>query len=236
MVKLLRRLQTRRARDDSYLLHLPLRQAKIAVIDTETTGFHAHKGDEIISIGMVMLEKGEIREAFEQLVNPRRPIPPHISELTGINSARVMDQPGICSLLPWLLSRLEGAIIAGHNVSFDVGFLNCALRKHRPMATPAFSGPGTGPAPLEICLGKLLNPTLDVAQICSSLHLHLPGYSLDHLMSFFQAGDKNKRHTALGDAMAAAEILLYLLDVLEEQGIYTLSQLKTRLASRNILI
>lgn len=232
MVKLLQRLQTMRARNDGDLWDLPLRQAKIAVIDTETTGFHARKGDEIISIGMVMLEKGEIQEAFEQLVNPRRPIPPHISELTGINSAMVIDQPGISRLLPWLLSRLEGAIIAGHNVGFDVGFLNSALKKYRPVATPALSGP----TPLAACPGKLLNPTLDVAEICASLHPHLPGYSLDHLMSFFQAGDKKKRHTALGDAMAAAEILLCLLDVLEKQGIYTLSQLKTCLASRNVLV
>lgn len=207
------------------LLRQPLGEAPIAVIDTETTGFFAHKGDAIIAVGYVIIVCGEITEYYEQLVNPGQSIPALISELTGISDAMVSDQPDIVTVLQALFPRLANTIIAGHHVGFDLGFISRAWRKN--CTQPSKGGMRTAlsrlvqPAP-----AMLLNPYLDIAVLTRCMYPCLPGYSLDALMTFFQVGDATKRHTALGDAAAAAQILIRLMHKLEEEGINTLNQVR----------
>src|SRR5690606_24074638 len=78
-------------------METPLAEAEVVVFDLETTGFNAEGGDEILSIGAVAAKGEQIMEeqTFYSLVNPGRPIPPAITELTGIRQAEVEQAPGI---------------------------------------------------------------------------------------------------------------------------------------------
>ena len=109
-------------------LGTPLREVTFCVIDLETTGGSAADGG-ITELGAVKLRGGECLGTFQTLVNPGRAIPPSITMLTGITEAMIMPAPRIESVLPTLLEFLGDAVFVGHNVRFDLGFLQAALRR-----------------------------------------------------------------------------------------------------------
>ncbi|MCY4246297.1 MAG: exonuclease domain-containing protein [Chloroflexi bacterium] len=95
--------------------------------DLETTGLNADR-DEIIEIGAARFRQGEIIERYQTLVNPGKPIPSDITHLTGIDDDDVADAPRMHSLLPRLRAFFGQSTIIGHNVSFDVSFMQkCGL-------------------------------------------------------------------------------------------------------------
>ncbi|MBC7293580.1 MAG: 3'-5' exonuclease, partial [Thermoleophilia bacterium] len=105
-----------------------LAEVPFVVLDLETTG--ARPGlAKITEIGAVRLEGLREVATFNTLVNPLRPIPPIITQITGITPAMVADAPRIEEVIPELLHFLEGAVIVAHNAPFDVGFLNYELRR-----------------------------------------------------------------------------------------------------------
>ena len=104
---------------------------------------------------------GELLGTFETLVNPGVPIPPMITVLTGITDAMLLPAPKIDEVLPAFLEFAQGAVIVGHNVRFDVSFLDAALRRarlpaaraparrHRRARAPARPRRGAEPAPVD---------------------------------------------------------------------------------------
>jgi DNA polymerase-3 subunit epsilon len=96
------------------------------VLDLETTG--ASPNDcAITEVGAVKYCGGELLGRFETLVNPGVPIPPFITVLTGITEAMLLPAPRIDEVLPPLLEFIGGAVIVGHNIRFDISFLDAAL-------------------------------------------------------------------------------------------------------------
>lgn len=91
-------------------------------IDLETTGLDARQ-DAIIEIGAVRFSGQRIEAEFQELINPGRPIPPAITELTNINDAMVARAPRLNEVLPRLEEFVGNATLIGHNVRFDLGFL-----------------------------------------------------------------------------------------------------------------
>ena len=109
-------------------LGTPLHEVTFCVVDLETTG--GNRNDDMITeIGAVKMRGGERLGTFQTMVNPGRAIPPEITVLTGIGQAMVTRAPRIETVLPSLLEFLGDAIIVGHNVGFDMAFLNGALRR-----------------------------------------------------------------------------------------------------------
>ena len=102
-------------------------------VDLETTGLDPRRG-RIIEFGAVRVIGGCIDERFASLVNPGRPLDPFITRLTGITDAMLEDAPSIGEVLPAFLTFAGEAIILGHNVNFDLGFLYeaCARELSRP--------------------------------------------------------------------------------------------------------
>ena len=98
------------------------------VLDLETTGLSPER-DEIIEIGAVRAERGELTGAFSQLVNPGFPVSGFITNLTGIGNAMLAGAPGLDEVLPQFLRFVGGSVVVGHNVSFDLGFLDAACRR-----------------------------------------------------------------------------------------------------------
>jgi DNA polymerase III subunit epsilon len=111
--------------------------ARLAVIDTETTGFNPDLGDRIIDIAVAVCEYGRdsgrlyrVTKRYESLEDPQLPLPPEISRLTGITDAMVKDQRIDEAALA---GSLEGVgLVVCHNAAFDRAFLEARY--------PAFAG------------------------------------------------------------------------------------------------
>lgn len=94
----------------------------LVALDLETTGTDPSR-DAIIEIGAVRFNGPRVEETWSTLVNPGRPIPPAITQLTGINDLMVRDAPSIRSVLPKLENFIGDSPVVGHNIGFDLGFL-----------------------------------------------------------------------------------------------------------------
>lgn len=180
--------------------------ATFVVTDTETTGLKA-QDHRIIEIGAVKVRNGEVVDRFDQLVNPDRSIPGHITGMTGITTGMVFDAPPIEEVLPNYLDFLEDDILTAHNLSFDKGFLDAEQK-------------GTGGAALS-------NDTLCTVRLARRLLPGLDSKGLDALVDFYDF-DVEDRHRALDDAEATARVLFRLLrrvsfehDVTTVEGLLT---------------
>lgn len=98
--------------------------ASFVAVDTETTGLEP-KRDSIIELGAVRVINGEIEASLSQLINPQREIPPFITKLTGIATSTVSNAPPIDRALPEFLKFVGDSPIVGHNLPFDLSFINC---------------------------------------------------------------------------------------------------------------
>src|SRR5512139_1739306 len=102
-------------------LDFPLSRIFVS-LDLETTGLDPHR-DAIIEIGAVKFRGDEVLDHFSTLVNPGRAIPPKITDLTGIADRDVATAPRLFDVLPRLSSFVRDLPIVGHNVGFDLSFL-----------------------------------------------------------------------------------------------------------------
>jgi DNA polymerase-3 subunit epsilon/ATP-dependent DNA helicase DinG len=100
--------------------------ASIVSIDIETTGLDSNK-DVIIEIGAVKFKDHRVEDEFSTLINPGRHIPDFITQLTGISDEMVRQAPRIQEVIDELESFVGDSSILGHNVRFDLGF----LQKHK---------------------------------------------------------------------------------------------------------
>lgn len=191
---------------DKALADLPLKQLDMVVFDTETTGLKLRSGDSIISIGACRILQGRLlaNERFEQLVNPGRPIPPESTQIHGLTDLDVQKSPPLTIVLPRFRSFVGQAILVAHNAAFDL----LALNQQAQEAGVTFN-----------------MPVLDTLLLSRAIDPDFEGHGLDALAERFQIQiPQGLRHTALGDAQATAELLLYLLPRLEARGITTLDE------------
>lgn len=91
-------------------------------LDLETTGLEPNR-DAIIEIGAIKFKGDRVEGEFAELINPGRPIPPFITQLTNISDAMVTHKPRLNQVLPALVTFVGDAPIVGHNVKFDLSFL-----------------------------------------------------------------------------------------------------------------
>ncbi|MCJ7625538.1 MAG: hypothetical protein MUO76_18755 [Anaerolineaceae bacterium] len=94
----------------------------IISLDLETTGLNP-KSDAIIEIGAVRFNGQRVEEEFSTLINPEKLIPREITSLTGITNEMVRNAPKIYEILPKLSAFTGIHPILGHNVQFDLSFL-----------------------------------------------------------------------------------------------------------------
>jgi len=191
-----------------------LEDIAFSVVDVETTGTSAGRGDRITEIAIAQVRHGAVYEVYTQLVNPERPIPPHISALTQITWAMVRDQPVFRHVAPDVTSRLAGTVFAAHNAAFDWRFVSEELSRT--------SGQ------------QLAGPRLCTVRMARVLLPQLSRRSLDHVAHHFGI-EISARHRAAGDAEATAKVLIRLLRVAGDQGLTTwpeLDQLLRTPASR----
>jgi len=157
----------------------------LVVLDLETTGIWIEK-DRIIEIGMVKVMPDGKEEVYSSHVNPCMPIPPVVTELTGITDADVKDAPAFAAIAPKVLSFLEGADLGGFNVErFDL-----------PLLAREFTDAGIK--------FEYANRTIYDAQ--KVYHLH-ERRDLSAAFAFYCHQDLKDAHSATADAKATLAIL-----------------------------
>lgn len=100
-----------------------LRDLRLAFLDVETTGTSPRLGDRVTEVGIRIIEAGVVVDDYQQLINPQRRIPSSVVELTGITQEMVDAAPTFDDVAFDLTRRLQGAVVIGHNVRFDLGFM-----------------------------------------------------------------------------------------------------------------
>ncbi|MCP3976811.1 MAG: endonuclease, partial [bacterium] len=172
-------------------LGTPLFDVSFVILDLETTGATA-ASCEITEMGAVKYRAGELEGTFQTLVNPNALIPPTITVLTGITQAMVIDAPKIDEAMASLLEFIGGAVIVGHNIRFDMSFLNAAAQR--------------------LGYGKLPNRTVDTLGLARRLvHSEVRNLKLSSLAAHFRSPTK-PNHRALEDAKATAHVFFELLE------------------------
>ena len=180
----------RAPRSAEELIVIPLSTLAYAVVDVETTGGCAWRGDRITEIAAVIVRGGQVVEHFETLVNPERPIPPMISALTNISWSMVKDAPRFRDVCERVVSMLSGRVFVGHNADFDWRFVSAEVQR------------ATG--------HRLEGERLCTVRLARKLLPHLRSRRLDAVAYHYGVGI-TARHRAGGDALATAHILLKLL-------------------------
>ncbi len=185
-------------------LGVPLADVEFCVLDIETTG--SDRGaDCITEIGVVKVRAGEHLGSLSTLVNPGTVIPPSITVLTGITQQMVATAPRIEAVLPTLQEFVGDAVIVGHNVGFDMGFINTALRR-------------SGREPFT-------NTIVDTLPLARRLvRDEVPDCKLGTLAQRFRLGHR-PTHRALDDALATTELLHLLLERAAGLGVLGLDDL-----------
>ena len=185
-------------------LSTPLFDVTFCVLDLETTGGSA-ANCEITEIGAVKYKHGELLGSFQTLVDPGAPIPPSIVVLTGITQAMVFDAPKIVDVLPTFLEFIGDSVIVGHNVRFDMSFLNAASIRHG--------------------YGRLPQKTVDTAGLARRLvRNEVQNLRLQTLAAHFRS-PTTPNHRALEDARATAHVLHGLLERAGTIGVTNLDDL-----------
>lgn len=186
------------------LAHQPLRKLTFVVFDTETTGLQPSQGDEIIQIGGIRIVNNRLLydETFDQLVDPKRHIPSESVAIHGITPSMVKGQPTIDKVLPNFHHFAEGSVLVAHNAAFDMKF----LRMKEAETGVSFD-----------------HPVIDTLLLSSIVHPHQESHNLEEIADRLNVTIVG-RHTALGDAIVTAEVLLKLIPLLESQGIQSLDE------------
>ncbi|RLC14237.1 MAG: hypothetical protein DRH93_20970, partial [Deltaproteobacteria bacterium] len=184
------------------LLDTNLKNLMYTVFDTETTGLDPDRGDEIISIGAVRIANNKIvyQDLFDELIDPKRDIPLESYNIHGINYEMVAGKKDINATLPIFKNYTSQSVLVGHNIAFDMKML-----KVKEKTTNI----------------KFSNPVLDTLLLSAILHPSHEKHDMESIAKRLGI-DILGRHTALGDAMATAEIFLKLIDILNSNGILTL--------------
>lgn len=192
------------AETDAELDERPLSALVYTVFDTETTGLNPSGGDEIIQIGAARVVNGRLlrQESFEQLVDPGRDIPKPGIAIHGITPDMVVGQPRIDEVFPAFHQFAQDTVLVAHNAAFDMKFMQAPARR-------------TGL--------RLAQPVLDTLLLSAVVHPHQESHRLEAIAERFGITVLG-RHTALGDALVTAEVLLKLIPLLKDMGIVTLGQ------------
>jgi len=192
------------------LTPFPLLQALgmecFVAIDLETTGLDAN-ADEILEVGMAKVVKGKVCEHFNQLIQVEQQIPEHISSITGINNEDVVGQPSINEVLPRIIDFIGDAPLVGHNIGFDLSFLNEQLQRVdlRQQTNFVSSQPAS-----SLKMRQLPNPHIDTLVLSRILLPRLSNHRLEHLAQYFGLSQK-KTHRALDDALTVVNLFDYLI-------------------------
>lgn len=174
-------------------------------LDVETTGLRP-ASNRVIEIGLIRYSRGEPVERFSTLFDPGRKLPAYIARLTGIRDADLCGADTFASRADEIVEFLGNALIVGHNVMFDIGFVNAELKRAGRM--------------------PLVNDRIDTMALGMRYLPELKRASLDKIASALHLGPRTI-HRAEGDAELSARAALVLFRMAAERGEGSVEQLKS---------
>ncbi len=185
-------------------LEASLFEVTFVVVDVETTG-GSPQSSSLTEVAAARFRGGEMLGTFQTLVRPDQRIPPFISALTGITDAMVSGAPTSGAMLPSFLEFIGGAVLVGHNIRFDVSFLDHAMASTARDPLPNYTVDTLALA-RRLVRDSVANCKL--ATLASALGLpHRP------------------THRALDDVLATGDLLHVLLERAGSYGIVELAEL-----------
>ena len=183
---------------------IPFEEAEFCVFDFETTGTSA-RTDKVIEIGMAQIRKGKIVDTFSTFINPGRPVPYYITNITGIKTEDVQDAPYFDEVFSKIREFIGGSVLVAHNLGFDISFLR----------NECFS------AELEM----VSNPAICTLKLARKIFPALPSKSLGNIVKHLKIRHRGV-HRGLGDATATGKVLLKMFTTLrEDHNIDTIEEL-----------
>ena len=170
---------------------------EFVVFDIETTGLNSHT-NEIIEIGAVKIKAGRIVDRYSQLINPGRPIPYHITEITSITDEQVANEPKIDEVIGKFVDFVGDAVLVAHNAPFDMGFIKRDIKKYLSIDYQC--------------------SVIDTLQMARDLFPDLKKYGLGDLNKTLGLA-LEKHHRAVDDSQATANMFIIFLDKYKEKGL-----------------
>ena len=172
------------------------------VLDIETTGL-SFKTEKITELGAVKLKNGEIIDTFESFVNPEKPIPDKIVQITNITDDMVKDAPTIEEILPKFIEFMGDSVLVAHNASFDIGFIRYNAEQ----------------------IGyKLDNTYIDTLRLAKELFPDYKKYKLGIIAE--NLGIKVEvAHRALDDVITLVKVFNVMIDMMKEKGISKINEI-----------
>ena len=190
---------------------LLLEEAVYVVVDLETTGLRPGSS-QICEIGAVKIAGLEIVGEFETLVDPRVPLGPAVSALTGLTDRQLRGAPPAASAVRDFLRFAGDSVLVAHNARFDLAFLD--------RETERLTG------------SRLAAPVVDTVALARRLLAGRGTRASLAQLSYFFGTSVQPCHRALPDAQATAEVLLALIGLAQERGARTVAELVALAATR----
>jgi DNA polymerase-3 subunit epsilon len=162
----------------------------VVVLDFETTGLSPNYGDRVIEIGAVRIERGQIVDRFQQLMNPGFRVDAFIEQYTGITNRMLRGAPDGAEVMAQFANFLGDDNLVAHNASFDRRFLDAELRVIKRQYTGAF-----------VC--SML--------VARRMYQDAPNHKLGSLVAFKGIPTDGVFHRALADSEMTAKLWLKML-------------------------
>ena len=180
------------------------------VLDLETTGL-SFRTEKITEIGIMKLnEKGEVIGEFETFVNPEKPIPQRVVEVTHITDDMVKDAETIDKVFPKMLEFIGDSVVVTHNTDFDIGFLKYNAKQ----------------------LGYTFENTyLDTLRLAKDLFPDYKKYKLGVIAENLGI-EVLVAHRALDDVDTTVKVFRKMLEMLDEKGVETIDQISEKVGGQ----
>ena len=171
-----------------------LSSARFAFLDLETTGLSPWFGDRVCEVGIVLTEGRRIKQQYQTLVNPERPLSIGAASTNGLTDKQLAREPLFAEIADEVTEWLRGTVVVCHNAQFDIQFLDSEFHRLKR----------------EIVIPNLID-TLMLAR----KNYDLPSYSLHSIAEAFHV-PVTTAHRALDDAHTARGIFFGMMDGLKE--------------------
>ncbi len=166
-----------------------LEQTKFLVIDTETTGVDPNE-DRVVEIAAIAVMGNKVKTAYHTLINPQKPIPPETSAIHGIADWDVDGKPAFEEVWPSVQVLVDRAdVLVAHNAPFDRSFL----------------------PPCD-------KPWLDTLRLAHHVWPTAPNFQNQTLRYWRRLRLEGLAHSADGDALVTAYLLVYMIRDYLHQG------------------
>ncbi|WP_283678685.1 PolC-type DNA polymerase III [Lentilactobacillus sp. Marseille-Q4993] len=192
--------------------HVPLKDSTYVIFDVETTGLSAIY-DKVIELSAVKMEGANVIDQFEEFIDPGFHLSDQTTNLTSITDDMVHGSKSEEEVFKLFREFCGDAIIVGHNVTFDVGFMNTGYKRHGMPEIP--------------------NPIIDTLTLARFLYPHLKGYRLNTLAKKFDVSLEH-HHRAVYDAETTGHLnYIFLKDAEDRYGIQFHDQLNDHMSEND---